>query len=141
MGGGGGAPRILHTTFGVCSMIVAKAALPPSSFSPCYSKGWYNGTSLAGSFDRVEKKKIMLSTTNPNPTERLFRAGGALRYFAVPINHTPGAAPVSIDEPCYSCSSAASFNSVREPEIHFAYKSCYRLCEALAWQISLYCIR
>ena len=69
-------------------------------------------------------KIIMLSTTNPNPTERLFRAGGALRDFAVPINHKPGAAPVSIDEPCYSCSSAASFNSVREPEIHFAYKSC-----------------
>ena len=69
-------------------------------------------------------KFFFLFTTYPNPTERLFRAGGALRDFAVPINHTPGAAPVSIDEPCYSCSSAASFNSVREPEIHFAYKSC-----------------
>ena len=68
--------------------------------------------------------RFMLSTTNPNPTEGLFRAGGALRDFAVPINHTPGAAPVSIDEPCYSWSSAASLNSVREPEIQFAYKSC-----------------
>ena len=67
---------------------------------------------------------MLFNYTYPNPTERLFRAGGALRDFAVPINHTPGTAPVSIDEPCYSCSSAASFNSVREPEINFAYKSC-----------------
>ena len=72
-------------------MIVAKADPPPP---PPPIVRWYNGTSLAGSFDRV------------------------------PINHTPGAAPVSIDEPCYSCSSAASFNSAREPEIHFAYNSC-----------------
>ena len=102
-------------------MIVAKADTPP----PPPIVRWYNGTSLAGSFDRVGRKKNhVIHYTYPNPTERLFRAGGALRDFAVPINHTPGAAPVSIDEPCYSCSSAASFNSVREPEIHFAYKSC-----------------
>ena len=56
-------------------MIVAKADPPPP---PLHCIRWYmyNGTSLAGSFDRVGKKKNhVIHYLYPNPTERLFRAG------------------------------------------------------------------
>ena len=86
--GGGGTPGfcIEHLEFPPYDSGEGRHPLPPP---PPPIVQWYNGTSLAGSFDRVCKKNNVIHYTYPNPTERFFRAGGALRDFAVPILAPP----------------------------------------------------